>query len=71
MPRVYLQFVFVVFPDHTHLLFFHITPLKRLLVLPNSNLFVDEKGSDRKTGQRIKHSLSLKCNLYIIGEKPK
>ena len=28
MPRVFLQFVIVVFPDHTHLLFFYKRQLK-------------------------------------------
>ena len=41
MPRVYLQFVIVVFPDHTRLLF-----LNRLVIVSSSEDHFEESVSD-------------------------
>ena len=49
VPRGCLQFVIVVFPDHTHLLFLSVLPIKRLCVAKIGGTFVSLQFSLRQT----------------------
>ena len=70
VPRGCLQFVIVVFPDHTHLLFFipHIKYLKakclkalNLLKVPSHTSW----GADRTTSQALSVSSPVKIRLWL------
>ena len=60
LPRGCLQFVIVVFPDHTHLLF---------LTLSELSIFLKHSGRHMTLSRLVTLSLSSLCNLDIEANK--
>ena len=62
VPRGFLQFVIVVFPDHTHLLFFILIVLNICKTIENVNNIVVQKLAE----SIFKHKLAHSCTYILV-----